>query len=448
MSCCTVKTDSPKIAEKLKELKKHFDEVVIEKKEKYQLLTMRDKAGRADYDYVVWLSLKVSYGYENQKYHSSKSDDEMLEGVLKSVLDWIDALKNFEKKEKPKQLLFFDDEKGDDEFEKEPPTPASDENWGKYYRECERIRKRNAMKQYSFFELLSIEYYLYSGIDYREMLPSTEETREMYKQAILIGKDDPGRHHKWFWFDSPDYLSPIGGLSDIELINRLNFSIRLFLLPYKDYKTAYCDDSYNIHLREEKINYRYYLDGETLSMNSVHDVDKRKLPSFKDVFNEDFLLWIRETMNIPVIEAISDEEVLKRNIQLYIERMLWHKSEEYDFKNRINTFKDWKHFKADIFKFCKENGIDTNNGGGSGCSMDGYSASCNLWKKGEIKITQRKETRKKLSRSIDGLKVDEYSNDNFVVFHITGDEIFKKAFEFFNKKETANNLTLFDMIAV
>lgn len=444
MSCCVIdrKTESKDIQNMMVQLQKHFDEVLLEQKEKYRLLTLRDKTNRANYDYIVWLSLRVSYGHVDERYHSQLTDDEVLEKVCSSILDWIDVLKNFEKKQNARQLLLFESE-ADGEFEKEPVDPGPEGNWNRYFKECEAVRKRNAMKKYSFFELLNVDYYIYSGIDYRTMLPSIEEVRELYKKAIIIGKDDPGRHG-WFWFDTPSYLTKDGGLSDIELRERLHF-IRLFLLPYKEYGSAWADDSYTVHYRDEHTSYRYYLDGSSLTTYGYHDRDKLELPSYEDVFDDDFLEWTRKTMKIDKKEVVADEEVLKCNIQVFFIRLLGHYSEEYDFKRAINSSKDWKCFKADIFKFCKEKGIDKNNGGGSGYSIDGFRASCDLWRNGSIVIEQDASIRDAINRNSEGLKLNEYNK--YVIYELSGDDIYKKAFELFNKKEVLKKTSLFDFAA-
>jgi len=53
-----------------------------------------------------------------------------------------------------------------------------------------------------------------------------------------------------------------------------------------------------------------------------------------------------------------------------------------------------------------------------------------------------------MQRSIDELEVEErYGDKEVVVFSISGDEIYQKAFDFFNKKQKANQISLFDFAA-
>ena len=64
MSCCTIKEDI-KTSKHLIDLRKEFDEVLIEKKEEYQLVTLRDRANKNNYDWIVWLQFKVEYQHTN-----------------------------------------------------------------------------------------------------------------------------------------------------------------------------------------------------------------------------------------------------------------------------------------------------------------------------------------------------------------------------------------------
>jgi len=441
MSCCVIKKETSSAIKELDILNRMFDEVILEKKEKYQLLTLKDKAKKPNYDYIVWLQLKIQLGYDNQYYHSSKSDEDMLKGVLESLVDWVDTLKGFEKSLQPKQLNLFGE--SEDELEPEPEMPkgGEDRGWNSYWKKLHEVRKRNLKRKYTFFELFHPRYYIYAGIDYRKQLPSLEESRELYKKAILAGKDNPGRYDE-FWWDYPEYIADPDGLSDIELKARLH-SIRLWLVPY--WQDAYVspDLSYFEHKIDEGVSYRYYLNGTKLSTCGSHDNDKLELPSYEGLFDTEFLDWARKTLNIPYKEPISDEDILKENLKYFFDSLLWYEKENYDYLHKINTFKDWKQFKADILNFCKEKGVDC-NGAGSGYSIDGFSGHYSLDKKGEVKVEQHCQIREELNRNLD-LEINDY--DKYIVYKLVGDEIYKKAFDLFNKKEIANQVTLFDFVA-
>ena len=296
------------------------------------------------------------------------------------------------------------------------------------------------MKKDSFFELLSIDYYTYADIDYRKQLPSIGEIREMLKQAILKGKDNPGRYDE-FWFDSPSYLYGGGVLSDIELGLRLR-TIRLFLLPYTHYFKAWTNDSYSLHPQSEAIWSRYYLDGEKLSTSGSHDNDKLDLPTYDGLYDAEFLEWVRNVMKISRKEVISDDDVLRGNIKDFMHRLIGSdNAKKYDFEIKINTFKDWKQFKASITGLMPKG----NNGGGSGYSLDGFCGGYSIDRKGNIKITQDYNQRVELNRNVDGLEIDEYRDSDVVVFDISGDDIYKEAFRLFNKKAVVQT-SLFDFL--
>jgi len=437
MSCCNiVKKDRNKSEKYLLELEKHFDEIVLKDKENYRLLTLRDKVDKANYDYVVWLELKISYGTSGG--YNAKSDEDMLENVLEPLLDWLDLLKGFEKKSVPKQLSLFG---GDTELEPmpNPPQGGNDKGWSSYHKKSNEVAKRNLKKQYGFFELFHPSYELYTGIDYRKFLPSKEEVRELYKQAILKGKDNPGRYDE-FWWDYPKYIMEESGLSDFELISRLH-SIRLFLLPYKKYGYVSPDLSYTGHKIKSGVSYRYYLDGTKLSTCGHHDNDTLALPSYDGLFDAEFLDWVRDTLGIPYKEPISDDEVLKKNLQHYMHRLIGADNMKgYDFKKKVNTFKDWKEFKKSIQKLIPKG----NNGGGSGYSMDNFRGSISIDGKGHVCITQKIKNRLEMNRNVDGLEREKYDTDSVYVWNLFGDDIYKKTFELFNKKEIANQTSLFD----
>ena len=193
MSCTVKKQETFSSLKELDTLNKMFDEVILEEKEKYQVLTLRDKANKLNYDYIVWLELKISNDKFNGYSHTSKQDN--LKRCLEKLVLWVEILKNSESSSKPKQLsLFGDNEEVEEQL---PPMPTGEDSWDNYNKECKKINIKNIKKKYSFFELFDPEYFIYKGIDYRKSLPSKEEIRELYKKAILDGKDKPGRYD-WY----------------------------------------------------------------------------------------------------------------------------------------------------------------------------------------------------------------------------------------------------------
>jgi len=444
MSCCTVKrTKTNSASKEYDALKQHFDDVELKQHEKYQLLTLKDKAkSSTNMDWIVWLQIKIAADTANPNHSASNAEN--LSSVCKPILDWIEILKvPYEKK--VSQLNLFG-ESEDDEDEIIPQRPTDDKGWDKYWKDSQKAKRNFLKKNYTFLELFNIDFYQYSNVDYRKKLPSMEEVRELYKKAITLGKDNAGRYDE-FWFDTPTYLKDTQ-MSDFELRSRLKHAVRLHLVPYTRYFSASYDLSYTNHSSDDKessIAYKYFLDGERLSMSGWHDFDKQDLPSYAGVFDTEMLSWIREELNIEYVEAISDENILKENLKYYFSSLLWYGKDEYDFDNKIKTFKDWKQFKSHITTYLKEQGIST-NGGGNGYSLDGLSGDYSRDKKGSITITQSIDDRLAMNRSIEGLLENDY--EEFIIYDIKGDEIYKQAFELLNgiHIEKSTQTSLFDFM--
>jgi len=440
MSCCSI---SKPTNISVVDLKKHFDEVIIEEFSKYNLLTLQNKANKANYDYVIWLQVKIAFKDTNGCSHSTQSK---LEGAIKSISQWIDTLVNFENSNTGMQLSLFEEE-DQNELEVEPqyPSAGDDKNYAKYSREIERVRKSNLKKQYNFFELVDINgtWWHYDDTDFIKFLPqSNEEMIELAKQFIL--GTAPKDLVTNFFEDEYNYITRSGSLSDNELISRVVSQLDMDLVAYNAPFRVSVDNSYSSHAIDAHISSRFYTRRGEVCGSSWNN---QNLPKY-DFKNPDFILWLREHFNVSFIEPISDDDILKGNIEHFINSMLWYGKDEYDWKSKINTFKDWKQFKSNIHSFLKGLGIDSRNGGGSGYSLDGLSGGYDLSKKGSIKITQNLQDRVEMDRLVDGLDRDDWRDNERVIVHdISGDEIYKKAFEFFSEKATLNQITLFDFMA-
>lgn len=46
-----------------------------------------------------------------------------------------------------------------------------------------------------------------------------------------------------------------------------------------------------------------------------------------------------------LLKVDSDENILEKGITQFLDSYLWYGKDEYDWKTRINKFKDWKSFK-------------------------------------------------------------------------------------------------------
>lgn len=444
MSCCTIKQNTSSSAKHYDLVKKHFDSAEVIRYEKYQQLTLKDKApATSNMDWVVWLDIKIAHQAKNENYR--KKEMELLDEVCQKLYDWLDLLRMPEEENKGVQLSLFGDEFEVDEEEKMPsqPTDSSDGSWGRYHNECKRVNKNRLKKNNTFFELFNIRFYEYTGIDHRLKLPTIEEFKDIYRQIILNPVE--GRFEN-YWLDSLKYLTAPS--SDVELISRLKGTIRVFLVPFKKYYTAFYGIDYghtNNDSKDDRIAYRFYTSGKDVTSTWDLDYDKcSDFPNYGEIFEDaSFIAWIRDTLNIPYIEAINDEDALKENIKSYFNGMLWCKKEEYDWMSKIKTFRNHNEFYANFKAFLKANKIDS-NGGGSGYSGDGYSGSIWRDKDGHIEVKQKIEARHMLNRPCEGLEIDSHYG-YYTICEVKGKDIYKKAYELF-AKSGYRELSLFDFL--
>lgn len=444
MPCCVVNKVVNKSSKHLGILKKHFDVVEVDNLEKFRLLTLKDYAKKSNYEWIIWLQVKVPYGSKG-KHSSSRTDEELLNDVLKKISDWVEVLINFEKSEnKGKQLSLFDEEP-EDELEKEPSLPEANGNWSKYYNDCNKVRKNNLMKQYSFFELceLTSSWSTYYEHDFRTLLPkSDEEMIELVKEAIVKGTacdEGHGRFDDYWWDDEYNYITRDGALSDFELIDRVRSLIRLYLVPYTRYKYVSTDLSYSASVHETSTDYRYWFDGKRI--NGSCFANERDLPSY-DLNKPDFILWLREYFNVSKKEYISDEDVLKENMQCVFNRAYGYDNPTFDVMDSIAKAKDFKSFKSQAIA-----SASLGNGGGSGYSLDGFSGSYDLFngKKGTVlTVEQNKEQRLSIGRSIDGLEESTFDENRVYVYKLNFYEVLEKAYELFKQDR---QMTIFDFLA-
>lgn len=438
MSCCTVQVKKETSNKYLDILNKHFDEVVIKEEASFTRLTLRDKTIKANYDYIVWLEVKVALGSTNS---NSKSSSEKLEDAMKSMSHWVEILKNFEKSDTGKQMSLFAEDNEDD-LEPEPKSPqgGEDRSWAKYFRDSERVRRSNLMKQYSFFELFNYvgQWWSYSDTNYVKQLPKTNEDMiELVKKFITGDTSDTIISQEDEWFDEYEYLTRDGALSDIELYDRFMILLRFDLVPYRSYFHAYVDDSFHLHAHEEGISHRYWLNGSTINGMAW---ENKELPIY-DLYDVDFILWLREYFNIPYKDVISDEDILKRNLEGLFCRVYGYENPSFDAIEEIKNAKNFKEFKARAIA-----NADLGNGGGSGYSLDGFRGSYDLFKgrKGNVlTIEQSREQRIALNRNIENLE-EAYFKENYVcVYKLKFDECLEQAYKLFKPKE----LNLFDLMA-
>jgi len=431
-------------------LKKHFDEVLLERTEFCNVLTLRDKANRPDYDWVVWLQVKIPFKGHNL--HAGESDEQYIEGVCKKILFWVDLLRNFDKSEN-KQLSLFDDAESD-ECEPLPEQPMNESNgsWSKYFRECERIKVSNLKKKYSFFELFPMVGVWHSYHDpllvqnWLDQLPkNNKEMIELVKDAIVKGTTSEkgcGRFDEFWWDDEYKYMTRDGALSDYEMIDRVKHLIRLYLVPYTNYFHVQLDDGFSSWEHEEKTDYRFWFDGRKIQGMSWLKNDD--LPEY-ELYDEEFIDWLRDYFKIPHKDIISDDDILRENLIGLFDRS-FNKDErsKFDIFDELKKAKNVNEFKAKALAHAK-----LGNGGGSGYSIDGFRGSYDLFqgKKGHVlTIRQSMQQRIDLGRNINGLEIDSYDNERVYVFKLTFVQALEKAYELFGSPKP-KQLDLFDFLA-
>jgi len=408
MSCCTLekKQKSVSSVKQLKELRNHFDLVEVEDLENYRTLTLSNIIKDRDtvIQYEVWLQVKIAY--VSGKYIGS--GNKFLEHVCTEILKWKDKLLFFDKKKKGVQLSLFDDE------------PLEDE----------------PLEKYSFFELCPLNgdtYGTYHDMDYRKYLPkSNREMIELVKNAIVKGTSSEkgyGRFDDFWWDDEYNYMTRDGALSDYEIISRVKSLIRLYLVPYHREKRVSIDLSLNPTVIEAKSDYKFWFDGTNINSYGHHWYEETYLPTY-ELYNSEFITWLREYFNIPCKEIIADEDMLKINVFKTLQFLLSYRKDEYDLFEKIRTFDSWKSFKKDFMSFLKNNNLGF-SGGSSGYCIDGFSSSINGNEKiAKLTIKQNINARRLANRNIDDLELSDFSKEMVIVFDIENNEIFKLAYEF------------------
>lgn len=432
----------------LDKLSKYFDIVEIDRShKKYNLLTCKDRVVKANntIQYSVWLQLKVSKGSSagTAHYQMEKTCDDKLEDTVSKILPWVDLLINFEENSNSSvQLSLFDEpqKKNGIILEKEPESPGTgnDRAWGPYFKKCEQVKINNLKKQYKFFELFEdTRYHIYRDNDWRKFLPSNDELIEEAKRIILKYKDNVGRYDDGWFDDEYKYLTRDGALSDYELFYRLRLVIRLYFVPYKRYFHISTDDSYSSWESKEENSHRFWFSGREMNYSCSSDYDKNDLPKY-DLFQPDFIQWIRDTLNIANKDYITDDEALKSGIEQF---MRGNKLMD-NWKEIIQECRTDKEFLSRINTYLTDDDYDSRNGGQSLCGVDGYNGRISYdKKKSKIELDQDLMIREMLDRDI--TNVTRFGDVN--VYILTGKEIYLKAFSLF-KKQQSKQKNIFDII--
>jgi hypothetical protein len=221
--------------------------------------------------------------------------------------------------------------------------------------------------------------------------------------------------------------------TDVELIESVVRNIRMFLVPYEQKLPENRRDHPAYH-------FRFYYDHARFSYNkgSLYGVSWSEDYGIKYNFmDKDFIAWLRELFECPETVCISDEDALEETMIEALSSMLWFGKEKYNLSERIQKFKNYKEFKADLGKFLKENNIDT-NGGGTSFLQDTYRYSYENSFNNPILIVDMDRTyREYLGRECDYALKQGFSRDEdrITVFYLKGDDYWKTAFDLFKYEE-------------
>ncbi len=324
----------------------------------------------------------------------------------------------------------------------------SEKSWTKYWNDMKKYNLKQ-LEKFSFFEvcpLFGYSYGTYFDIDFKKHLPkSNKEMIELVKDAIIRGTTSEkghGRFDDFWWDDEYNPMTKNVALSDYEIITRVKQLVRLYLVPYKREKTVSVDLSFNFNIIDREIDYRFYSNGEEISSIGHHWYSIH-LPKY-DLYDLEFLSWLREYFNIPQKDMATDEEILEEGVLVALKSMLWHGADKYDVVNKIRGFKDWKQFKADLYSFKKLHHIDR-DGGCCGGSVDGFSINFQQNNtRPELTIKQDIKARELSGANTEGLQVN---NKYYIVYNLVGDELFKVAFDVLTKGYRPTQTNLFDFMS-
>ncbi|MFW2553694.1 hypothetical protein [Aliarcobacter butzleri] len=393
------KTKKPKTSS-FDTLKKHFDIVEVEEHEIYDLFIcknkIKDKASFIQYE--AWLCTKIKKGSK--------------EGFAEDVLKYIDKLINFDKTNSAQLSLFIE--------------TSYEEN------------KRISIKDLSFWDCIN-DYYLFDLDDYLKDIPKdNEEMMAFVKKCITLYFENPEKEYDFFCFDYDEYLTS-EPISDREMLSRLYSQLRMYFGL-----STYVEDRYSIYLNEEvhkitkkgEAKKRFYASyyGARLKV-TLYD-EKSKL---YDLYDKEFCSWLREKLNVPYREPLTDNEVIKDSLLYLSKRFIKDEKEFYSF---INDAKDAADFRKNIVSYIKKLGNYTGHHGG-GCSPldDCYSESYGYdLNHLHLEISQLNEYRKQLGRNID----EKSSREDYTyIFKVKGVEVFDKMYEYLSDN-LYNNSTKLD----
>lgn len=381
------KSKKPKISS-FDALKKHFDVVEVEENEIYDLFICKNKVkDKANFiQYEVWLCTKIR---KNQK-----------ENFADNVLKYIDKLINFDKTDSVQLSLFVE-------------TKIEKEN------------KRISSKYLSFWDCVS-DYYFFDFNDYLKDIPNNDEEMIIFvKECITLYFKNPEKEYDFFNFEYDEYFTS-EPISDREMLSRLYSQLRMCfgLSTYVEDKYADCsNDKFWLITKKGKTKKRFYSSYYSAKLKIELYDEKTK---FYDLYNEEFCCWLREKLNVPYREPLTDDEIIKDSLLDFSKRFI---KDEKEFYSYIDNAKDAVDFRKNIVSYIKKFVNYTgHHGGGSGPCDDCYSVSYGydsnyLY----LSISQLNEYRKQLNRKID---LKSSREDYTFIFDVKGVEVFEKMYDY------------------
>ena len=132
-------------------------------------------------------------------------------------------------------------------------------------------------------------------------------------------------------------------LSDFELLERVRFQTRLYLVPYKNFSYVSTDLSYSHCEFKESIRHRFYfINGKLESHGGGYD--KEDLPQYK-INSKELVAWLRETLNVPYKGIDSDENILEKGISQFLDSYLWYGKMSMIGKKELRILKIGSHLE-------------------------------------------------------------------------------------------------------
>jgi len=389
----------------LQKLETHFDIVEVQALDTHEVLTCKnivnDKPG---IDYEIWLNIKVQ---------KSSGAERGAEEVLKYINKLFKSPNST-----PTQIGLFD--------------------------EPDSLYDKKNIDNLTFWECFN-NYCLYYDDNFLHTLPqSNEEMIEVVKNCLTLVLENPEKEYEHFSFDDDyNYFATNEPISDREVVSRLYSTFRAKFGSYIQVEDTYSiDDSKNVFAYVDigEIRHHYYAS----YYDNEYKLEYQSGKKYYDLYQVDFIEWIREQFNIPRKEPLTDKEVLKEQLKRLAYSLISN-SKKFDLIDFINKSKDAKDFKSKFSKFIKEECSSSGSMGGYGSPLDDcYSASGGTdINHTYLTVDQKSDYRKSLGRDTVGVNTDYMSEGRTTIYSVKGTDVFLDIYKYLSNKPTYIQTTLF-----